>query len=387
MAYTAPGIDSAGIHVPEYEDIKGRLLDRFRQIFGEDLYLGEDTQDYQMIAEFADCLDDVYSLIVEAYNSRNPDYATGTALDMIIPLNGLRRITATYSTVLLTLGGVAGAVIPAGSLVQDAANYQWAIGSDATIGSDGTVAVMATCTQAGSVSAPANSITQIMSPTYGWVSVTNESDATAGQDTESDALLRDRRVKSVANTGVSIMESIYGTVRALSGVTKERLYQNNGSETDANGIPGHSICMCVLGGDANEIGKAIFNKKAPGVGTHGNTQVTVTDVFLNNNTISFERPAAKNLNVVIRMRAFAGYNDATIPAIKQNIIDYVDGLSIGENLNVGLLWAPILALNTDPTNPVCSPISVTVNNQSDLVTLAFNEYAAVTAGNITVTVV
>lgn len=386
MAYTQPGIDAAGIHVPEYADIRDLLLERFRQIFGDDLYLGEDTQDYQMIAEFADCLDDVYSLIIETYNARNPDYASGTALDMAISLNGLRRITATYSTVTLKLGGIAGAVVPAGSLVQDTANYQWATSADAVIGENGDAEVSAVCTVPGAVSAPAGSIGQIMSPTYGWVSVTNEADAHAGQDTESDAQLRTRRVKSVANTGVSIAESIYGTVRALSGVTKERLYQNNGSTTDANGIPGHSICMCVLGGDNQAIAEAIFNKKAPGVGTYGSTSVQVTDVFLNTNTISFTRPAALRLEVEITMKTFAGYNDATIPAIKQNIIDFVNGLNIGDDLNVGLLWAPILALNADPTNPVCSPVTVTVNGQSALVSLAYNQYASVVADDIEITV-
>ena len=392
MSYTAPGIDSAGLHVPEYEDIKQRLLDSFKQIFGNDLYLGEDTQDYQMIAEFSDCLDDVYSLIIEAYNNRNPSYATGTALDMIIALNGLRRIVATHSTVVLTLGGVEGTAVPAGSVAQDVAGYQWATDSEATILSGGTVTVNATCTQAGAIAAPSGSINQIMDPTAGWVSVTNALGANIGQDNESDAELHDRREKSVANTGISIAESIYGAVRALQGVDRIRLYNNTTGSTDANGIPGHSICMCVIGGENAEIAKAIYNKKSPGCGTYGDTTVTVTDVFGNNNTVKFERPDAVALSIAISIRTFAGYDDGTIPMIKNNIVEYINNLNIGDDLNVGLLWAPILAVNTDINNPVCSPTSVTVtpsggSAQSTVVTMAFNKYATCELSDITVNVV
>ena len=386
MAYSAPGIDSAGLHVPEYEDIKQRLLDSFRQIFGDDLYLGEDTQDYQMIAEFADCLDDVYSLIIDSYNSRDPNLATGTALDMIIALNGIRRIVATRSTVTLTLTGSVGAEIPAGSIVQDVAGYQWETNADAVIGDEGTADVGATCTGAGAVNAPVNSITQIMSPTAGWISVTNGVAAKAGQNTETDAELHDRRAKSVANTGVSVIEAIYGNVRALEGVTKERLYENTSGTTDANGVPGHSICVCVLGGDNNEIADTIFRKKTPGCGTYGNTTVSVQDVFGNSNSVSFNRPTSLALTIAITLHSFGGYNEGTAEQIKQNIVNYVSSLGIGDDLNVGLLWAPILAVNTDYQNPVCSPVSVTVNGESATVALGYNQYPVCDPEDITITV-
>ena len=386
MAYIEPGIDSAGLHVPEYEDIKQRLLDSFRQIFGDDLYLGEDTQDYQMIAEFAECLDDVYSLIIESYNSRNPNYATGTALDMIIALNGIRRIVATHSTVILTLTGSNGAEIPAGSIAKDIAGYQWATSADAIIGSDGTVDVLATCTVAGAVNAPANSITQIMNPTAGWIGVTNANDAIPGQNNETDAELHERREKSVANSGVSIVDAIYGNIRNIDTVSKARMYENSTGSPDANGIPGHSICVCVLGGDTEEIGKRIFNKKSPGCGTYGNTSATVRDVFGNNNTVYFNRPVEVPLTITVSLRTFAGYNNGTIDQIKSNIVSYISGLNIGDDLNVGLLWAPILAVNTDPQNPVCSPTSVIVNEESMTLSVGYNEYVTIDPDDITVTI-
>ena len=100
MSYFAPFIDAQGIHVPEYVDIREYLLGEFRRIFGSDLYLGEDSQDYQMISVFADALDDLNALAIEAYNNRNPDYARGRSLDLILPINGLNRIGASHSTAM-----------------------------------------------------------------------------------------------------------------------------------------------------------------------------------------------------------------------------------------------------------------------------------------------
>ncbi len=37
-------------HVPTYADIRDDLLAKFQEIYGNDLYLGNDSQDYQMIS-------------------------------------------------------------------------------------------------------------------------------------------------------------------------------------------------------------------------------------------------------------------------------------------------------------------------------------------------
>ena len=44
MAYTAPFIDDAGLHVPSYIDIRDDLIEQFKQIYGQDIYLENDSQ-------------------------------------------------------------------------------------------------------------------------------------------------------------------------------------------------------------------------------------------------------------------------------------------------------------------------------------------------------
>lgn len=358
MAYQAPGIDASGIHVPEYTDIRDRLIATFKTIFGEDLYLGEDSQDYQMIAEFADLMDDVGAVLAQDYASHDPDLASGLSLDYLLALNGLRRMAATNSTAVVTASGTEGTLIRAGSIVMDANGNQWSTNADATIGSEGSVSIAVTAVEAGHISADAGSISKIMSPTAGWISVTNEEAANAGRDVETDGEARERRAASLSNTGMSMLEAIIGTVRSIAGVQKTRVYENDTSSTDGNGIPAHSICAVVLGGEDEEIATAIFKKKSPGCGTYGNNTETVQDIFGNNYSVKFSRPVETPIIVQMTVKTFSGYTSDVADAIKKNVKEYIESLQIGASLNVGMLWASVLAVNPDTAHPICTPVAI-----------------------------
>ena len=82
MAYFAPYIDGTGLHMPTYEDRLSDLVTAYRSIFGIDSELSESVPDYQLLSVFAKALDDTSALVLQAYNSRNPLYASGQALDL-----------------------------------------------------------------------------------------------------------------------------------------------------------------------------------------------------------------------------------------------------------------------------------------------------------------
>ncbi len=91
MAYFAPYIDETGIHMPTYEDRLSDLCDKYRAIFGQEAALDPAVPDYQLLSVFAKALDDTSAYVLSAYNSRNPGYASGQALDLLLPLYGIRR--------------------------------------------------------------------------------------------------------------------------------------------------------------------------------------------------------------------------------------------------------------------------------------------------------
>ena len=91
MAYFAPYIDGTGIHLPTYEDRLQDLCNAYRSIFGQEAEFSPSVPDYQLLSVFAKTLDDASALVLAAYNSRNPAYATGQALDLLLPEYGITR--------------------------------------------------------------------------------------------------------------------------------------------------------------------------------------------------------------------------------------------------------------------------------------------------------
>ncbi len=91
MAYFAPYLDGKGIHLPTYEDRLASLCEAYRSIYGAEAELSAPVQDYQLLSVFAKALDDVSALTLKAFNACNPMYATGTDLDLLLPLYNMTR--------------------------------------------------------------------------------------------------------------------------------------------------------------------------------------------------------------------------------------------------------------------------------------------------------
>ena len=118
MSYFPPYIDASGVHLPTYEDRLAALVASYQSIFGPDVNLEISSPDYQLLSLFARALDDQSQLILADFNARNPQYATGAALDLLMPLYGLSRAGATCSTAIVQLTGSPNAVLrhPSGCL-------------------------------------------------------------------------------------------------------------------------------------------------------------------------------------------------------------------------------------------------------------------------------
>ncbi len=91
MADFAPYIDEHGIQMPTYEERLTELIRAYQEIYGNEVVLDESTPDYQLLSVFARALDDTSALVVQDYNSRNVDYATGQSLDLLAAGYGVER--------------------------------------------------------------------------------------------------------------------------------------------------------------------------------------------------------------------------------------------------------------------------------------------------------
>ena len=334
MAWFEPYIDAEGIHVPTYDDTLSYLLERYRAIFGEDVYLGTETPDYQMLSVFAKCLTEFTGLSIDCYNARDPNYAAGNSLDLVVQLAGINRRVATPSEVVLKVSGDEGTVIAAGSKAVDKDGYVWSTKETVTIPVEGYCDVEAECDTAGSVMALADTITGIYTPIPGWFEVTNELPATVGKDRESDSALRERFFESHSASVNGVTDALITGLRSVSGVEYVSLVVNDTGST-VNSIPGHSICALVQGGDDDEIADTIYKYKATGVGTYGTTQKTVTDEYGMTHTVKFTRPTEKRVSVTVTVVNLGGYTEESAAEIdeiiKQAILSDINGLGIGKD--------------------------------------------------------
>ena len=89
--YEAPSIEVQGPVIPSYNDILNHLIVKFKTIYGDDIYLDNDSQDYQFLSSLALLFYDCCQTFLLAYNNQNPDTAIGTALDRLCAINGIKR--------------------------------------------------------------------------------------------------------------------------------------------------------------------------------------------------------------------------------------------------------------------------------------------------------
>lgn len=386
MAYTAPYIDDAGLHIPSYVDIRDDLVDQFKQIYGQDIYLENDSQDYQMISTFALKTYDTMQLLQIVYNNRSPKTAVGTALDSIVKLNGIARKAASYSTCVLTLTGDVGTVIAAGVAEDDAGNT-WNLPENVAFTSS-TIEVTAQCSAIGAIEASPGTITKITNPQKGWLSVTNTVPAVAGEPIETDEQLRYRQSISVAIPSQNMVNSTIAGIASVTGVTRYKVYDNDTNETDSNGIPGHSIAAVVEGGLDEDVAEQIYLRKGPGGGTYGTTSVTYINADGLPNIVRFFRPAYVPIDVTVTVKKNGTYTTAIADTIKNNVEQYINALDIGYDVLVTGILTAVAASITNVAQPEFSLQGITIGKDAGSLSTAdidilYNEVASV--GTVTVT--
>jgi uncharacterized phage protein gp47/JayE len=362
MAYSKPYVDSSGLHVPTYDDILQDIITNVKSLYGSDIYLENDSADYQLLSIFALKVHDAMQAMQLAYNSRSPVTAVGAAFDAIVKLNGIRRKTPSYSTCQVILTGVAGTVVSNG-VVQDLSGYKWDLPATVNIGPGGTVTVTATCETIGAINAAISDISQIVTPTSGWTSVTNAVEAVAGQPVETDTELRARQAISTELPSHSMFAGTVAAVANVSGVTRYKGYENNTNTEDDDGVPGHSIAMVVEGGEDEDVAFAIYANKSAGCGTYGTTTISVEDPYYELTIdINFFRPTYVDIFLTLTITPLTGYTSAIADDIKAALADYLDTLEIGEDLTLSALYAVAMGV-TDIKAPAFSITALTAGQQ------------------------
>ena len=238
----------------------------------------------------------------------------------------------------------------------------------------------------GGAQAEPNTLTVIVSPLNGVISVTNAIAATPGNDEESDAQLRARQKLSTEAPSQYLIDSLYARLNALDNILSTRVYENDTSVTNALGLPPHSFNAIVSGASDDDIAEQVFFQKTPGVQTFGATTVVITDSQGLPRDISFDRPTLVDIYVTINTNETSGFPADGVDQIKQNIIDYAkSAILIGDDVERTRLFTPINQVPGHSVQQLFIGSAPSPTGTSDI-TIAFNELANFLTANIVVNV-
>lgn len=336
-------ITAAGCVRPTFADCLAYVQGAYRSIYGQDMVLDASSQDGQFMALLANGIHDANGETLAAYNAFSPSTAQGAGLSSVVEINGIRRKSATFSTCDFLSVGQAGIVVT-GGVITDPAGNQWSL-PDFTIPDAGQINVTGTCVTLGAIALAPNAIDtangkgSIATIQRGWQSVKNLAAAAPGQPVESDSALRQRQSVSTAIPSQSLLEGLYGTLLAVTGVVRCRPYENDTDYPDANGLPGHSVCMVIDGGDAQIIADLIRRKKG-NAGTYGTTVIQSTDAAGIVRNIAFSRSIEVPIAYALQIRKLGSYTAKTDLDVRTALSDWTNGLGIGNSVYRDAAYLP-----------------------------------------------
>lgn len=346
------GVTSAGFNKKRLEDILPEIDTALKAGLGGDLNLLPTSAVGQFRAIFAEREALLWDLMEAVYSGAFPDTAEGTSLDNAVAYLGMVRKPATYSIVTIRVYGTNGITVPVGFVVSSGVNTDTFATSQSGTISGGYVDLLAVCSEAGAISAITGTLTTIDTALFGVSSVTNMADATVGQNRETDAELRLRRIAQLASPGNGTVDRIRESLLAIADVTRAFVIENTEMTTDIDGRPAKCFEAYVAGGTEAAIGEVLWETKPAGIQTWGTVTVPVTDSEGGAQSVKFSRPVDKPVYIDVTITKNTNpLNGPVYPTggdalVETAILDFANSYyDIGMDVITPLWYGPI---NTVP---------------------------------------
>jgi uncharacterized phage protein gp47/JayE len=226
--------------------------------------------------------------------------------------------------------------------------------------------ILTLATVNGAISAPTNTITQIVTPVFGLESVTNLKDASLGREIEDDTPLRVRRYASIRIVGAATIEAIKSRIlQQVAGVTQCKVYENVEDVTDVDGLLPHSLLALVVGGNDLDIANKIWETRSAGIQTNGNISTIIYDSMNEPHNIKFSRPTNDYIWLRITLTVFPStFPSNGVAAMTDAILQQSENFGIGDEVLIQSFYCPIysipgvesalieMAMTTDLTPPL-----------------------------------
>lgn len=353
-------LDADGLQVQSRDELVTYFTAKYQQIYGNDINLGSDTPDGQMMNIYIQAILDIEDLLVQIYNSFDPDNAVGKVLDQRVAINGIQRQAGTYTITPIT-------VVNSQSInlygldqdeqevytVADNAGNRWELQETQLGLSAGSHILSFQAAVPGAQLTVPNTITVPVTIVLGVVSVNNPTTyTTLGINEESDAVLKVRRQKSVSLASQGYLAGLLAALENITGVTSAFVYENTTNSTDSDGVPGHSIWVIVGGTAADaDIAQAIYTKRNAGCGMYGETSYVVTQIDGSPFVIYWDTVIIRNMFIAFTVTSIDGVVSPNIQAIREGLVTKFNP-GVNEEVNINQLGTYVQEIddNTLVTN-------------------------------------
>lgn len=253
----------------------------------------------------------------------------------------------------------------------------WKINSVSSVGS-------ATLGTTGNIIVGQQTVTAIVTPLLGLLSVNNSSEFSIGRFEETDDELRARHAVSTSIIGASSVKAIEAKIRQVSGVSYAQLFENKTLITDDRGIPAKSFEVVVDGGSDKVVAEVLFSAKPTGISTYGNTAVTITDIDGDLQGVFISRPVTVPVYVQVFYQL---YDEELFPTngedlIRTAVVATANKLVLGEDVIAQRFFGDIFRNIQGISN---LKITVGLNNKPTASRLSVDasERASITFENVT----
>lgn len=309
-------ITETGIVIDSLTAVHQRLTEGFKRIYGDDINLDADSPDGQMVGLFSQEIENINQAIAMVVQMLDPYKSTGSWLEQRAMYAGIVRRGADYSyldDVIIT--GKRGVTVHKDSVFTDDNNTKWVILNDVVLGENGSVRVNMRSRELGSFTLSANKELKMDTVTVGIEKAVTTKQAKAGAFAETDGNLLMRFMRSHSINNHDDRQGLEGALLDIPDVKQARVYENFTGETNANGIPAHSLNAVVIGGSDNEIAMTILKKKIGGCGVFGSISSTHNYAGAER-TVMFDRASIANIKVKLILERVGGFHDIDTDGIK-----------------------------------------------------------------------
>lgn len=191
-------------------------------------------------------------------------------------------------------------------------------------------------------------IDSLVTPLLGVISTSNDSSYLLGREEETDVELRRRAASGPLTAGAGTIPAIEQRILTnVPNVTLARVIENTETPpVDAEGRPIYSFELLVDGGFLEEdLVEELWEVKPAGVPTHGTITATVLDSGGVARVVKYSRPATVDIEVEVDYEIYNEEDNIVDREllIKEAILEAINSLSLGKDVIVGRLFAPVYA--------------------------------------------